>query len=554
MGHDVLVDGIFPHLEAKDIFNLSCTSRTLNYYTSDPSVWHDLYFATFGGQPNPFTSTKWPEMYKWRSRAGMFTWGNLDRGRLGYLRDSVPKEAISNFNGVCIPQLVTQLKKLVVSDVAGAGFSFALLTGDGQIFTMGQLSERIPPTTGGHVGTVVHLNAPLHFPRGPLPHARIPRFVEPLRGPAVGVDHPPENPESAQPAAQSSSDNNTNKEPKDEKTKIDYLDFFSASELAKPKPLDVNSEQKIKFKSISTGRSHLLALDEAHNIWTWDYMYAAAGVRLQFPFNTDGQPNKLVRKLCAGWNFSSALIEDVGIAVWFHNTRYQKLPVYEEDIPVWKKEAKAAPVEPVIVPYTNASIDSDDYIVDLMAGEDFLIYLTSDGKLYSISTRDSTTIETESRELLKLFLDELDSLSTGDSESKTKARFVKLSGSYHHFAAFSNNDHVLIGKGPINASTTPQVIPKLQKAGCFSVATGDHHFLALLHGGKLLAWGRESMNCGDLGLGPQEKVLALGGHREGRDLVVSEPLEVDVGSGKVLAIAAGGWHSCAIITTESIEE
>lgn len=540
----MLVDGVFPYLSEKDILALSCTSKTLHYYTSLQSVWHDLYFETFGGQPNPFTSVKWPEMYKWRSRAGMFTWGEPSNGRLGYQVSSVPESERRNYTAVFRPQQVPGLKDLVVADVVGSGYSFSLLTGTGQIKTMGMLTENRAYATGPRRVPFHGNDRPLlpHavVPRGPLPH---PRHV-PLQ---TGAILPPRGQVFAEPLTLLESSDEEH-DPAEQEDRIDYNELSVGRSLSIPRTLEFNTDMDVRIKSISAGRRHLLALDDDNNIWVWDQMYAMPGVKLAFPFNKDG-PTKKIRKICAGWNYSTALVEGVGLLVWF-DERLQPLPFYKSERATNKKEGKTVDVNPTLVPLTNSDAGSDDYVVDLVACENFLVYVTAGGKLFSVNTSNADKIIDEPRVPLTAFTEELLRL-VGHSKSFT-AKFVKLSGSYRHFAAFSNTDNVLLGVNP-SSSTDPVVVPELQNVGCLSVATGDYHFLALLHGGRLLSWGRESRFCGALGLGNSSEVLAKGGLQENRDVVLNIPIEVEM-EGKVLAIAAGGWHSCAIVTTEAIDE
>lgn len=555
LGHDILVDYLFPYLRETEIRALACTSKTLNYYTSDPSVWHDLYFETFGLHPNPFTTTKWPEMFRWRSKASMFTWGSLDNGRLGYSKDDVPEGSLTPRYGVCFPNAVPHLDNLVVADVVCGGFSFAILTAGGEIFVTGELSSKRPtfpirrnlPVRGRGL-------LPIHF--GGVPHGRL------------GIRLPDPEP------LVTDFNHLTLEDQEIANDKIDYNDAFSHSELIKPKQLDVTSQTNVKFISIACGRCHLIALDEDHDIWIWDSMYMGPGIRAKFSFNDDQPHNLHVRKICGGWNYSAALIDGVGLIVWF-NLNLQPLPRTKTERAASKAENKSVPVEYTIVPLTNFGSDSDDYIVDVMAGEGFLVYLTKDGRLYGINTANADSVANELRVKLDLFTKELASLQSGDVH-KSQAQFVKLSGSFRNFAALSDSEHVLLGTKscvispdtdlehqhqeqgqrwlPPNATVDlqgPTVIPELQKVGCISVTAGDYHFLGLLRGGKLMSWGRQSQDCGALGLGPADEVVASGQGRFDRsDLIVQKPQFVYTDGANVVAIAAGGWHSCAIMTTE----
>lgn len=527
---------------------LRSTSKALGQFTLDPSVWHDQYFKTFGLQPNPFTTYKWPEMYRWRSKAGMFTWGQSSSGRLGYSYGEVSEADWSSgmARGICRPHAVPQLaNSMVVSDVAGGGFSFSILTAQGKIFAIGELHEYPPRNLSRGRGRVYPMPArgPLPGP-GPggmftVPRIGLPFFREANRNVERVIVPRPE------------ADIHFDGDNGDADDSMDYVSFFSQEERREATQLEVLSEKEIKFTSISCGRCHLLGLDENNDIWVWDQVYRAAGTRISFDFNKAGGKNAVVRKLSAGWNYSSALIDGIGLVVWYGNGSLQHLPETRTELAQAKKDVKSVSVEYTVVPFTNSLPDSDDYIVDIMAGDLFLLYLARDGRLYRVDASNAETIMTEPRTKLDLFTEELAKLSNGQGQ------FIKISGSYLNFAVLSDTEHVLIGSKDSTDPKQPKppiVIPELQQVGCISVTTGDHHFLGLLRGGKLLSWGRECQGCGSLGLGPSSSLEACGARKDGVDYVLNKPVEVDTKGGHVLAIAAGGWHSCAIITTEEISE
>lgn len=506
----------------------------------------------------------------------MFTWGCANNGRLGYsARDVQQQGGPATYRGVYRPHPVPSLgSRLVVADVACAGYSFAILTGEGAIFVTGELNERYryPPALAGEDGggwefggrpflRAIPRAPHAYMPNAPLQH---PRGIEVPLHCGVGDRGGLQLDLGANPTPEEAAAQND---------KIDYQICYAASELLKRKQLGVNSEKDVKFTSISCGRCHLIALDEAHDVWVWDRMYAAPGVRIQFAFNANephGAGNKTVRKLCAGWQYSTALVDGVGLVVWF-DTQLQDLPRTKTAQAHNKKEAKAVTVEHIVVPGTNHPLGSDQAVVDVMAGDGFLVYLTSDGSLFGVNTSSAETVLSEARVPLTLFTDALAKLANVTDSRLETARFVKLSGSFQQFAVFSSTDHVLLGSsacvvtspgtGATGAGRTqqrpqgPTIIPELQQINCLSVAAGDYHFLALLRGGKLLSWGRECQKCGSLGQGPSEELVATkGAVVDHMDVVLDRPTEVEMADGgRVLAIGAGGWHSCAVVTTEEIE-
>ncbi|KAG5371836.1 SCF-associated factor 1 [Yarrowia sp. C11] len=206
--------------------------------------------------------------------------------------------------------------------------------------------------------------------------------------------------------------------------------------------------------------------------------------------------------------------------------------------------AAVRPVEHVTVPNTNLSGDAE--ITDVVVGRDAIVYIDRKGDAYSV---DANALA-KGPVRLDAFMNKLKL-----SDWKVEARFTKLTGNLTHFAFISDRDDVYLTPpdAPLSAKTEPLLIPELQKKGCISVAAGDHHFLALIKGGDILSWGCESQACGDLGLGQAQEVIKNDGASErGMDLLVAKPTKIPI-EGHALAIAAGGWQSAAIITTDVIE-
>ncbi|KAG5356560.1 SCF-associated factor 1 [Yarrowia sp. E02] len=280
-----------------------------------------------------------------------------------------------------------------------------------------------------------------------------------------------------------------------------------------------------KVVAISAGRSRALALDENNHIWQWDKTFYDQAARLEFSFG-----DKPILKITGGWEKAAAVVEGVGLVVW--------------DETSMTNVAAVRPVEHVTVPNTNLSGDAE--ITDVVVGRDAIVYIDRKGDAYSV---DANALA-KGPVRLDAFMNKLKL-----SDWKVEARFTKLTGNLTHFAFISDRDDVYLTPpdAPLSAKTEPLLIPELQKKGCISVAAGDHHFLALIKGGDILSWGCESQACGDLGLGQAQEVIKNDGASErGMDLLVAKPTKIPI-EGHALAIAAGGWQSAAIITTDVIE-
>ena len=236
-------------------------------------------------------------------------------------------------------------------------------------------------------------------------------------------------------------------------------------------------------------------------------------------------------KIASGWYLAVAQLEDSGIVVWygrqsttkeqFETENYDSVPLY------------------TIIPGTQGTV------VDFMAGSDYVLFIKEDGLLYrySINAHDSwqTGVPQGSLFAMTGFNKWLKIHNEGYSTGHG-CKFSKLSGCFNSFAVFTDDGLVLLGENSGDLETKePEVKEELQKRKICHVAMGDYHHLALTDDGELLAWGRESKQCGCLGVGPLEL-----------DEIVTKPRTVNKpsSSGKWLAVAAAGWHSCAIFSEE----
>ncbi|KAG7889709.1 hypothetical protein KL908_004822 [Ogataea polymorpha] len=287
----------------------------------------------------------------------------------------------------------------------------------------------------------------------------------------------------------------------------------------------VQLPENTKISQIGSGRSHFIGLDTNGRLWTWDSVgRLCRGVELDLHLENGDRVTGRIERIRAGWSFSSCHIDNLGIAVW--NRRDSLAPHSGEYGPVR-----------AYVSVIDGTVAIDDYIVL----DNFLIYLTEQGELYRVDLPRELSPRIGRGSKLAKFQEYAEKHSAYGSH---KTRFVRLSGSFNRFSAITNDDQVLLGD---KSSEKPQIYRELQFNGVISVAVGDYHFLALNRKGELYAWGRESHKNGCLGLGTLSAALAMPGVRQdGNDIVVEQPVRVPV-NGQVLAIAAGGWQSAALV-------
>ncbi|ODQ64197.1 RCC1/BLIP-II protein [Nadsonia fulvescens var. elongata DSM 6958] len=686
LGDDILIDNVFPYLAIRDLLALSGSCRDLHALVTLPSVWHDLYYRNFGIQPTPFDKpqpqhetslqsqsqwlTKWPEIFKFRSTAHLYTWGasslgrlGLDLGRISSSEKSVPSgnnvgNRLGAFEpGIVKPNRVTTVDQLAIADVTAGGFSFTILTTHGEIVGIGDLQKFLPRPggPGGRGGIVGGRGVfgnhgtgdrgddqPLRFVGGPnhriIPHHRPVDYDNnhgsesalnqriPLMGGSVnelftpfrvgGIvrnaqthhngDHDTDNtpPETNPIASQSSpmqlslplSSSTTSRLVKAESLSLPLTlsDRSSPKTLSTDTILQAGAEfqggytvnptlQNPRFISISSGREHLIALDERNNIWMWDRSFTERGKLLKFDFGSivtsQGtqlpKNNPRVIKIMAGWNFSAALFEGIGLVVWFDLG--ECLNEQSEGNGGYRCNYSVVGVPNLLSQSDGISLE----VVDFMTGHCFLILLDQEGGLYKLV--DVASLESVSRSQprrLVEFDNQLKQLR--GTSTKDHRKFVKLSGSYRTFAAFTDGDDVFLGhidtaqpavgsrnEGDLGDHSQPMILPELQQTNVISISVGDYHCLALQRGGSVLSWGVECKNCGCLGMGKAEDVLA---RYEGQlcddgeklcesvnaGLKLRRPRKVDFRKAGedneeyVLAIAAAGWQSCAIVSRERL--
>ncbi|ODV97018.1 hypothetical protein PACTADRAFT_38733 [Pachysolen tannophilus NRRL Y-2460] len=562
LGADIIVSNLVPNLSPKDIRALSLTCHRLNSLTQESSiVWHELFKKTFGANPTPFTLSeyKWPDLFKMRKSAKLMTWGKAE-GRLGYSVRDIPTENVARkfFNTAVVkPTVVKNFKEIILADVTAGGFSFQVLSSEGNLYSTGvnwhgglrtgpgpdvddffpqdlilraqhdadNTSQQLPPLPRDNL---IHILPIGNFRRGgrifpPMPTNRI----QPEPGPEPEPEPEPEPAPEPAPEARHLAPTPTRAGASEN---VSLKDGFI-------RKMEIPTKNKIV--SISSGRAHFIALDDTGSIWTWDNpRQHNIGIKLKF---MDPQTNvnlinerNIVTKIVAGWNISCCYILNVGIVIWFKRDSLKNNEPRDTAVNAHFKIVK-----------DTGDLYGASKVIDFMAGESFIVFITAEGKLYKMDCSNPELLDTERPYPLNKFNQYL---AKHSQVMSFPAKFKRLSGTFKTFAAFSDEDHVLIGHKDSNDNVT--VIKELQHKHCISVAVGDYHFLALLRNGDLLSWGLESQFCGCLGLGDSENIVSkYHGEVNGRSGVrVNVPSKVDVNGGEVLAIAAAGWQSCAIVS------
>lgn len=554
LGEDIICSNIAVLLSPRDVFLLSLTCHKLRKFLTTNEVYHLLYIKKFGSKPTPLRieSYNWHDVFHLRSSPGanLFTWGSASMGRLGYSLSDIPSQNITT-NGfqknVHTPTNVSNFNTQFIDDISAGGFSIQILTDDGSLYFTGsnwkrsEISNLTPgpheckdyspmdSDTAGMSSYSTHsipgvIGLPL-FRRRLQNQVSLPQVSEPTRHQS-GERHT--NPNLRYPPEQ--------QYPNSINVEAGLNSSPESNFVTRLKMPQDSAFPNRKIVSVSSGREHIIALDNYQNVLTWDSgSQSYVGINLRF----SGIKYHHISKITAGWNLLACYINHIGIIYWC-----SRAPINKE---TYETGAMLSDAAYRIIPGTG-SIDIDD----IHAGCDFILFIKK-GKLYRVDINVSSIAAGSVDEIgidraypVRGFNNWLEDY---DKEG-SRIKFTKISGCYLNFAVFTNDGMVLLGNKDISmedAVDNPIILPGLQKNNIIDVQMGDYHSLALTDNGSVLAWGVESNNCGCLGLGTKEEFTERY-HLTNDEVVLSHPFPIKKPNedGKWLAITSAGWHSCGI--------
>lgn len=491
LGQDVFIH-ICEHLSLIDILNVSSTCSKLHFWLDSNAVFHNLYIRKFGKlTPLEASLYQWKEIFKMRNSKQLqfYTWGSGELGRLGYsLRDISNERCSSRAFGVHTPTMVPNFEKALIEQISCGGFSFQLRV-NGRIYSIGL----------GYTDNTGKLARP--GPRQNDYHPPLHSMTKPSMS-VLGEFHNT----SAQNDHEIWDDN------------VQSGPFITQLLL----PNEEGSPNRY-FCEISSGRMHVLALDNIGCVYTWDSGNSDTNVGIKIKFPGLKSP---VTKIYAGWDVSVCHILDIGLVYWHFRESVNKeafeARMFESD------------AEYFIVPGLKE-------LVDFVALGDHIIFIDMNGRLRAFKTSGEENLAFPTPLVQFNYW-----LERNNEKNSTEAAFKKLSGCFRTFSVFTDNGLVLLGRtdGEVK-NWNPEFIPKLQKAGVIDIVSGDYHQLALTDQGDVLSWGLELQKKGCLGLGDLSTCVNEIIIEEGSSYRVLEPTRVlkPSSSGKWFAITAGGWHS-----------
>ncbi|SJX65829.1 related to SAF1-protein involved in proteasome-dependent degradation [Sporisorium reilianum f. sp. reilianum] len=551
----VVVDNLLPLLSSRDLTCLRSVSKQAKALVEDELLWKRKVLADFSFPAHATARMGgWFNLYKGLSHPHVYVWGSADNGRMGIDYEELGDRLGSGPHpdaGIPYPMKLrtigsvpTQARRLgteqddepqlgAVVEIVAGGWSFHARTSTGRVWSWGTMDgERY----GGLRASMRH----------PGTERRTPHLMH---------DLPP-------------------------------------------------------IQSLSGGRCHAVALTYDNRIleWrAWGTIWELEG----FPTSITGASSSSaaagpstsnIQQLEAGWSFSAVLTHSGQVWLWysdwsadsFNRAYYRGHPLEEAMYgdPPGNEHLPRLPitVAPIQLPsmeqqqqqqqQNKQDFGNSDKIVQIAAGEDFVIALTQAGALYRIdlhlpapTAEDHHAIErlresmdgadqrdigakihqalmtrfvqTRARwERLSAFEDPapLPGFDTAWLENKrgvrgTVGKISHISAHFRQFVAFYTVQQdvgeaqaeeaqtlVLLGT---STSAEPQLIPELQARGVIKVTMGDYHYGALTQKGEILTWGAWSRGALGNWPAPWRPTAATTAHEaESEDRAAPEAQEV----------------------------
>ncbi|SCU80922.1 LAFA_0C01794g1_1 [Lachancea sp. 'fantastica'] len=565
-----IVEAALPYLSSKDIRNLSLTNKYFHKlldFNSSGTLWHELFRKSFGSlhsdtEPlesnknsyymsccelilrNRFPEDSWDKLYQIRSyKTKLYTWGSLKHARLGYTTStypSLPASVINNAGmrlqfGINKPVQVpwdsntkdsasSSSEDSSIASVSAGGFSFQILTKSGKLYMTGSTysgGHRGPGPIEGQSDYNPFQHLIMHTERSlTLFNGRTPRRggVVPINTTStIPLERPHENLyasfEEAERVLDQKLAGNRNIR------RLFTRDIIKV-DLSGSGSFNVDEENldEIKFEAVSSGRSHILALSDQGDLYSWDGPDVEQGIKIVFNGLPTKETNPVIKIGC-GWDYNCVSIFDVGLVFWRGRHAIQ-----ENEI--------SAPANYTVIPNTNI-MSGDNKIVDFACCANLCVFfINAKGDELYLYANDAVH-----KVLLPI-----------------EGRIVKIVGCYTMLAIFTDRSCYTVNV--VEGQVVTQTLVKLELEDpedmILSLSTGDYHTVALTSSGKIYTWGLESELCGCLGLGDREEIV--NGRQVGRignlrSTRVIKPTLVKLGNTDYtcLAVTAAGWQTAALI-------
>jgi alpha-tubulin suppressor-like RCC1 family protein len=272
------------------------------------------------------------------------------------------------------------------------------------------------------------------------------------------------------------------------------------------------TQEKIKFRSISTGRGHVIGLARDGSVWHWTNHIMLQRVLIPL------EENEHIVQVVANWNYSSVLTDKGALFI-----------IPKPDLIIPSQAQVEPPPTQIVTPRITSRqlLEDDDALVQITGLDGYTLALTQSGQVLKIMTGNETFFQDPQHHVQHLV-----AFSARESENNTRdvmKRFI--TGNFDNFAVYTTDGQVLLGK---ISNTEALILPDLQNKNICKVSFGDYHCGALTNDGKLYTWG--NFSSGALGHGTEH----LESHQHTPTLVDA------LDNMFVFAIGFGGWQSSVL--------
>lgn len=243
-------------------------------------------------------------------------------------------------------------------------------------------------------------------------------------------------------------------------------------------PIRITNSENTKFKKISAGMAHSLAIDENGALWAWglnDNGQLGNGTTTNSLTPVKIMSGTSFKEISAGGNYSLALTEDGTLYAWGANDNGQlgNGTTSSSQTPTVASNIKFKKIE--------ASI-GEGY--SLAIGEDNKLYVWGVNTYGQLGTGNTTSLQTPTNIMSENIFKEI---SVGYNTSFA----ITDDGKLYAWGANGNGE---LGDGTITLKSTPTLI----KEGMIKVAATWNHVVGIDESGTLYAWGaNENKELGD---------------------------------------------------------
>lgn len=215
------------------------------------------------------------------------------------------------------------------------------------------------------------------------------------------------------------------------------------------------SQPKVKFHSISSGRGHVIGLARDGSVWHWSNHIMLQRVEL----DTDDK----VVQVAANWSYSSVLTCTGNIYI---------IPKPDLIIPS-EIENEPQPTRIASAGISTARLlneEQDDKIVQITGLDGFTLALTQSGRVLKISTSDQDLLNNRPMQCTVQLTHFSSAATEHNNRQGVMHRFI--TGAFNNFAVYTK-DKVMLGNIHARANTEPIRLSELDNHDVCKVSFGE---------------------------------------------------------------------------------